>query len=274
MIHLNLSVIFILSSILFTSACHPNRVTLSDESTLSKAYRLIDLQRTDEAIILLESQKQNSTDNLELMNTLASAYAHKSGIRITTMIPLFLQSGRLKKLNIEFQKYQTKFKDNSKKPDQLRNYIFNLTYLKLFLESLDQIPRVSEDNVIYLRYSISLLNSMGERLRKKDRIYRAILETVYLKYLLAEKSDLVTRMFQRSNCYGQYERNQVSLYLYEVSELMIDTFTDYSFFVKDKENEFLSASKEISQLSVNLNILLNSFFENIQFRPDDEKCIL
>ncbi len=56
------------------------------ESTKVRAYRLIDAQRTDEAIALIEMALDKDPGNYEYKVVLASAYAHKAGFRIQRLI--------------------------------------------------------------------------------------------------------------------------------------------------------------------------------------------
>jgi hypothetical protein len=61
-----------------------------DEVVL-KSYRLIDSDRADEAIELLENHLSKDSTNNTYKSVLASAYAHKGGVKIQKFIPIVNQ---------------------------------------------------------------------------------------------------------------------------------------------------------------------------------------
>lgn len=80
-----------------------------------KAYRLIDENRDDEAIDLLESELKRDPKNSEIKFILASAYAHKAGFKIQKLVPTINQTYNLKKLS------RKKIKEKPIKKDTLTN---------------------------------------------------------------------------------------------------------------------------------------------------------
>lgn len=65
-----------------------NVKTASSEEIVLQAYKLIDLDRTQEAVHLLEESIKSKSQDYELRTTLASAYAHMAGINIQRLYPM------------------------------------------------------------------------------------------------------------------------------------------------------------------------------------------
>lgn len=167
-----------------------------DETPLLHAYRLIDENRTDEAISLLSdeltkiSQTGSNDDRTqaeitELRVTLASAYAKKAGISIKEIAKSMDLGQKIAKTDFEVN-------DNiiiigSPKGDQSLKEIIHLFayYLKL-VKNLSVIPQVEESNVVYLTRALKVLDGT-QNLKSADLLYTIILELVYFKTILSSK---------------------------------------------------------------------------------------
>lgn len=182
---MRISVLLIFSSILVISSGCGNKNSHKDNPTLT-AYRLIDDQRTDEAIELLETELAKNPDHVEYKVILASAYAHKSGIKVQKLVPIITQADKLEKLGRKIDDQKKRNDLNGKVQDAAYKASSLLSKFAIILETYDSVPTVSEEQAVYLRYAIYLLNDIGDKISPEDVIYRIVLETILLKHMLNE----------------------------------------------------------------------------------------
>jgi hypothetical protein len=242
-----------------------------------QAYRLIDEQRTDEAIELLEGKLAEDPDNADYKVVLASAYAHKGGIKIQKLVPLINQAGKLKTKkkpnpaksakpatsgknstqdarevpNLletqesdeaeEFQEAGETAQERTEKTktpptlSQRANTGANQIAAMLvrfagFFRVYAAVPVITAEQSTYIRHAIYLLNGVGDLLRPGDALYRAILEVVLLKHILAEKL-LGEFVDGRRDADGQCRLNigDVNDALIEMGKLLIDIYNDLGY---------------------------------------------
>lgn len=164
------------------SACQEKRD--SENNPVLTAYRLIDEQRTDEAIETMEVELSKNPDNAEYKVVLASAYAHKSGIKIQKLVPVISQADRLSKLSQKIEAADKKKNLNKKVQSVAMDWSVLLRRFAAVLETYDTIPIMDEEQATYLRYAIYLLNDLGDKIKPEDVVYRMVLEVVLFKHLL------------------------------------------------------------------------------------------
>lgn len=176
---------FIFLALVF-SGCGSQKNEGVRNDTVLDAYRLIDDQRSDEAIQLLETSLAQDPSKSEYKVVLASAYAHKAGIKIQKLVPLLTQSDKIKKLGEPNLNSPTAATTSQRVNASAQNIAKLLSKFSGFFEAYALIPQVSKDQATYLTHAVYLLNDIGSALKPEDVLYRAVLETVLLKYELAE----------------------------------------------------------------------------------------
>lgn len=165
--------------------CGTKNDTQQSEPVL-KAYRLIDEQRTDEAIELLESSLVQEPANSEYKVVLASAYAHKAGIKIQKLVPVIIQSDKLKRMNVQIPEIGHNQQPNKAVNAGALNIALLLNRFAGFFETYASVPIVTPDQATYLTHAIYLLNDVGAQIKQEDVLYRAVLEVVLFKHILTE----------------------------------------------------------------------------------------
>lgn len=198
------------------------------EDPILKSYRLIDEQRSEEAIILLESELVNNPNSVKLRSVLASAYAHKAGIKLQKFVPLLYQIRQ----NLKNKTKLSELKLFTNQSISKSTLVLSNLFLKLssIFEIYNAIPNISTLDSVYLKYAIHLLKTMPSEIPKEDLIYRGILEVILFKHLISE------------NLIGDL-KDQVSI---DDSNCIID-------FVKIKEN-FLTLGKLLIEIQYDLKL--------------------
>ena len=229
------------------------------EDTVLKAYRLIDEQRTDEAIELLESAIAKEPSNTQYKAVLASAYAHKGGIKVQKLVPIINHSEKLKKLSEKLPEVN-KSESHSQRVNQTA---LNLAALLLrfsgFLEAYASVPLVTKDQATYLRHAIYILNDLGDKVRQEDVLYRAILEIVLLKHILAENfigEFMEPATKEEVTC--RIDLGHVNDTAITLGKLLIDIFNDIGFSNPKQSEQMKRMANETSETISNLTIFFTS----------------
>lgn len=224
------------------------------DDTVLNAYRLIDENRNDEAIQLLETSLQDDPSNYDYKAVLSSAYAHKAGIRIQNLIPAVQKSSQLKKIN-----------ENSKlgASDTLGGKIDSgalviagmLGKFSGVLETYASVPTVDKTQSTYLIHAIYLLNSLGTGIKPEDVIYRAVLEIVLFKYYLAEGfigEFVEPKVKDEVSC--RLDLGNVNDSIIKIGKLLIDIFNDIGFANPKQAEDMKRLSTETSDSISSLTI--------------------
>lgn len=211
----------------FSSGCAKSSSPSMDDPILN-SYRLIDEHRTDEAIELLESSSAEEPTRTDLKSVLASAYAHKAGIRIQTLVPVFFQADKVKKVEVSVEAEESKTLTAGQ---QLNHSVVSLGQLLKrfsgFSEAYASIPLVDRTRVIYLIHAIDVLNEIGPNLKPEDALYRAVLETILFKYILAEEligEFMASGTNNEKNCH--LNLGHVNDSVIKLGRLLIQVYTD------------------------------------------------
>lgn len=267
------AVFFIFLSFLLMSCSQKTERDEKSELILT-SYRLIDENRTDEAIYLLEESLVETPEDYALNVTLASAYAHKAGFRVQKLVPIFSQVKKIENLKkLRKKKNEERAKEQSEGTDvsgskirvdkEIKNDFFSsaadlMNYFSSYLSIYSAIPSISSEDAVYLEHSILLLDELQERIAPPDAIYRVVLNTVRLKYLIETK---LVKEFARDNSAGGTCRvsvGKLSQDIIDISHVLIDIVTDLAFVHPKKEIELLAMRTDISNATSNLTLGLNS----------------
>ena len=246
------------------------------------AYYYIDQNRSEEAIKFLYGEikkyllKPSLTieekmvlDNLYVI--LASAYAKLSDfsvLRITNAISIGKKITEIDNFNDEkmIQKSSNNIEIKSKSKinnnDEILNdfskiFIFNFKYYHLF----KVIPKVEENNIVYLKYSVKILNSI-ENLKRPDLIFRALLKIVLaisvfeINYLKFEVSnDILDPNYCKIDL-NFYSQNLINT-LDEIKSAMQDLLIS----LPEKKNELSEIIAKLDYYKIYLALQTNQTFE-------------
>lgn len=236
----------------FLAACAPEKREHT-ESKKVEAYRLIDEQRTDEAVELLEDSLRKDPENAEYKVVLASAYAHKSGFRIQALIPAVAKAKSFKQEDTQLVKTITKAKEGGRAAAIMQlARVFN--QFSEFLKIYHILPELqNETQKIYLQHAVDLLSSLGKDLKPEDALYKAVLEVLLLKH---ELSDQLVGEFSAEADYDKCALNLsgINATLIRLAKLLIDIYYDIGVAMPDQAPKMkalaASASDAVSGFSI------------------------
>lgn len=189
--------------------CGARRATPAPQSqtqinnVLLESYRLIDHQRYDEAVQILESQISESPQSLDLHMAAASAYASKAGVkpveflRVAMTAASFIVKGKAKAeqtvaANIGTADVKTADVKEDKSENGQKLLQAAASFSKgsaLAMEIFEELPVVSRDGEVLLREAIKQIGSLETQLRISDIRYRIVLRAIYLKSHLLHFND-------------------------------------------------------------------------------------
>lgn len=248
--------VLMIASVVFTGC---NGKKNSQEDPVLKAYRLIDEQRTDEAIELLETQLAKDPENSEFKVVLASAYAHKGGIKIQKLVSAINQSEKVKELNLKLAEVNGQDNLSRKVNVFALNAASILTKFAGFFEAYASVPVISAEQATYLRHSIYLLNEMGNKIKAEDALYRAVLGVVLFKHVLSE--NLVGEFFESKSADDakcQIDLGNINDTLVSLGKLLIDISNDIGFANPNQADDMKRFSNEVSESVSNLTLATTS----------------
>jgi tetratricopeptide (TPR) repeat protein len=203
----DLTLVLIAGVVLILSACAP---APKQESDLTRAYRLIDAQRSDEAIALLEKINDEEPENDQYRIALASAYANKAGVKVQKIWSLVKISKNAKQLTEALGAAEPGEKEPSEKVDDALDQVADtLARFALIMKIYVAIPNVELANRPYLAHAVTLLASI-ENIPQGDAMFRALLRIIEFKSDLAVQLIGVPKKTQRANqaegCAVDFER--------------------------------------------------------------------
>ncbi len=225
-----------------------------------EAYRLIDEQRTDEAIELLETELQNDENNNELKVALASAYAHKGGIKIQKLVPIVSSIDKINKdrsapIDTQKQKNLTE-----KTHASLINASLLLSQFSRFVEVYVAIPVADRNQADYIRHAILLFNEIeSKNLKQEDVLYRLILEIVLLKHILVENfigEFVPPKSADKKKC--RLDLAMINHSIVGMGKLLIDIFNDAGFIRPQTANDMKKLASQTSDAVNDLTIFFTS----------------
>lgn len=234
----------------------------SEESTLLRSYRLIDSDKEDEAIGLLshelqvrDSQAPEGTDQsaeaTQLRVTLASAYAKKAGLTIREIARAYDLARSLASFKIS--------KENLVNPTENDQKVTDLSNLVLqeirLIQTITVIPKVEQDQQLYLYQSIRILNSISN-LSPADLIYSVIVKVVYVRTLLESnqiKAILPKIVKENNQCVAKL--SEFRNYLQKATKILLSAYDNLATALPEKKEEILNSSRSLVELSSNLGTL-------------------
>jgi hypothetical protein len=244
--------LLIIAVMVFLPGCKKNQH--HTEEVTVKAYRLIDEQRTSEAIDLLEDVLKRNFKNNDVKFVLASAYAHKAGIKIQKLVPTITQLYKFKNFNKKINKVNKKPNLNvqddtttkSNSEVEISASVF-LNKMAAVLDTFDAIPSVNNQQVEFLMHAIDLITSIGSQMTQEQALYKAILEVILFKYIIQESTmppdNFEASIIDDKNCSISIKKLNESLV--PLGKLLIETFTDMGLANPSQSNSMNKMSQEI-----------------------------
>ena len=240
------------------TACLYQKKDQNDETPLLQAYRLIDANRNDEAIAVLENALKDEPDNKQYKVALASAYANKVGINVRAFVPLINAAKGMQELsdestNIEYEKTPWE------KVDQVTRISAGmLLKVARFFQVYASIPTVTRTESYYLTYAVDLLDSI-EDIEPGDAAYRAVLKVVLFKNAVA--TDLIGSAERKSFADKQacsFTLDGFNETIAKLGDLIIDILEDVARIQPSKEKEINAARERVSSSVSALTLSVNS----------------
>lgn len=234
------------------------------EDTVVKAYRLIDEQRTSEAIDLLEEElkKDSSIHNNEIKFVLASAYAHNAGIKIQVLVPAVTQLYKFQNATKK-KKLAQQYSASGKPVNKIAvtvSAMFN--QISATLETYAAIPGVTEAQVDFLKHAIELINSIEAPVTQEQALYRAVLKIILFKYMMEESlltapASIDVAIVEDKNCVINIKKLNESLV--PLGKLLITIFNDMAIANPRHSESLTKTSTEINTQLAEMALASNTF---------------
>ncbi len=235
--------IFLILTIIMsiTSSSCQRKDKSESEDVVLKSYRLIDENRADEAITLLEAELKITPDSYDFRSILASAYAHKAGFKIQKLAPLVTIAKKLSSLKI---KKEENLKNESHKSLDSSQSILKLNYA---FEVFDTIPVILPEKIVYLDYAIHLLNSLDTKIRTEDVVYRALLKVLRLKYKISAKISVNANSNFSSNPTCKADLSGLDEYVQSVAKEFLSLIDDVKAANPDQKEKLDILSQDVEE---------------------------
>jgi hypothetical protein len=176
------------AALLITTGCDSSKPT--DTTALIKGYKLIDSNRSDEAIISLETAVQSDPQNPDKLIALSSAYAAYAGVSIPTLFPVIDKMlikkdlvailKDMKKNRLDFDRDSAAKKSYERLKDLASAWMDLMTFISMSFDSFNLLPELTSEKTQYLRQAISIAESIRPQ-KKGYALYSAVLRLVLLK---------------------------------------------------------------------------------------------
>lgn len=216
----------------------------AEQDVILKSYRLIDADRTDEAIELLERSLSEKPDHVPYRVVLASAFAHKGGFKIQKFVNLINKRNEFKRLKEVFKKQKS---DPGASQSTALSIANILNGSALLFEVYANIPTLDETQAVYIRHSISILKDIGPTIAPGDALYKAVLEIVLFKHIFADQ--LVAEFAapaDRNEDSCRLDLARISDASLNLGKLLVDILDDLSIAKPNSVDSYKDLSAEVA----------------------------
>ncbi len=256
-VHTFYFLLFVLFSLLL--GCSQNNQ--KHEDVQLRAYRLIDDNNVDQAILLLideiksrNAQAPNHKDNTystkELKVTLASAYMKKAGISIKEIAVSFQLAKNINSFRAFNENEISKDEANASKNLKNISTLF-ATCLRL-AQAILIIPHVADQNIIYLKQATKVISSCPN-LDPEDYIYSAIIKIILVRSMLeSENHGDISPKIEKQNKVCVTNLSDFRDYLTGMTPILSSAYQDVAKAIPDRSEEMKSNINKITVLSDNL----------------------
>lgn len=197
------------------SACTPSAKEAQSETDQVKirAYRLIDSQRADEAILVLEKQLEITPNSTELKTVLASAYAHSAGVRMHQFLAVLSRfqnkSNEISSLKVSTSKKQLATEQRESE-ESLEKTLKILSQTQAIIQALNDLPTLSSADEVKLQYAIQILSELSVNISQEDALYRGLLRLVLVKSSLQRLTQTKMKVSQATDGTCEIDTAEVS----------------------------------------------------------------
>lgn len=207
------------------------------------SYRLIDSNRTDEAIELLEQNLALQPANIEYRIILASAYAHKGGFRIQRFVPVLSQRQNFSQIRNSFRRNNSDSGESESMANSIANILMGASGL---FRIYSVIPVIEPDRIFYIRHAIEILKAVPH-IESEHALYKAILEVLLFKHLFSEKlAAEFTQPANRTESSCRIDLMVVNDVTLEMGRLLIEIFSDLSISKPSSQESFQELSNDVA----------------------------
>jgi hypothetical protein len=219
-----------------------------DQDVILRSYRLIDANRTEEAINLLEDELARHPDNRKAQLTLASAYAHAAGFKVQEIAGLVqsLKAEKLTKLNLNSN-------DLRRNPKSIASAF---KYFSQVFTIYGDIPIIEKDKFPYLEQSLHILK-LFEQASPTEAAYRSLIRILYIKYILnSALQNSMVDVVDKNEC--KMDLHKMNGAFITVAEEFHDLFADLAILSPAKSEKMLRHQEKVDKMMTGL-VLATSY---------------
>lgn len=234
------------------------------ESISVRSSRLIDEQRTEEAIQLLEPHVRANPDDIDAAVSLSAAYAHKAGFQFRNFYGMLNQIlEHSKRLKAEPDPVNTESASTAERA--IATWTHHSGRMFGLIRIFEAIPSLTKSNIEFVRHGVQILNSKEQLLRPKDRAFRVLIRAVIIKHLLTQiaepRAPVASPKKDGQNpnqkiCFVDFRA--VDKYINTPGGELISLFGDMSWIQPNGNEAFARTISDIRNSVSNINVFLTA----------------
>ena len=250
----------LIASVSVLVSCGAKKELNRDQEIIVQAYRLIDADRTDEAMQLMEEAVRKEPDNYEFRSVLASAYAHKGNFRVQRFISIINKSRAFSDVTKKLKQAMAE-NERNKSTNQINTFVLNVAHLMTlnanFFQMYIEIPLLSPKDIVYIKQAIYTLDEFEDKIKPEDALFRAILRILLFKHVLSENLlGEFTPPAKKSVDTCKLDFVRVNDHVIELSKTLIATLRDLSISHPKKELKYAELSGEIAEIASSVSLAI------------------
>ena len=161
--------------------------TATTDEVVLESYRLIDRDRSTEAVNLLESAVSVKPTDIKLRSTLASAYAHKADVKVQNLFPVFkkiiqsIKEAKEAKESLSSPELKKSDESNSVLDHRLEVVAELSRKVSAGVDVFLDLPVIDAQGVVLLNEAVSQFDGLESEMAKGDFSYRALLRGLLIR---------------------------------------------------------------------------------------------
>jgi|GEM_PF-4274291 len=234
------------------------------ESVSVRSSRLIDEQRTEEAIQLLEPHVRANPEDIDAAVSLSAAYAHKAGFQFRSFYGMLNQILEHSK-RIKTEPTPATAGSASTAERAIATWTYHSGRMFGLIRIFEAIPSLTKSNIEFVRHGVQILSSKEQLLRPKDRAFRVLLRAVIIKHLLTQIAEphapVASPKKEGQNpsqkiCFVDFRA--VDKYINTPGGELISLFADMAWIQPKGKEAFARTVSEIRNSVSNINVFLTA----------------
>lgn len=185
--------------------------TAPTDEVVLEAYRLIDKDRSADAVQILEEAVTARPQDLSLRSTLASAYAHQAGIKVQTLYPAAKKALEVAEAHREDRALKKHLDKDSVSDDRFAKLARLSRELSMVVEAILMLPRLDHRGLVLVREAVAQYEPVEASLGRSDFIYRALLRALLLRAELTTGIDASLSLNAKNQCVLDLDTFQAAL---------------------------------------------------------------